>query len=195
LCEKFKVWDDFYAGAGANGKDTRCKECMKGKTRVRNRLPEVRAAESERWQTRWQIAHPGEEYVPLAERPPRPLPVKKERVLRVAQSVQEKGAKRNGITLEQRLQLDSLAVYGVGLCDLHGGPETMVYQRYGGVAIRSLSVDHDHACTRHAPDKMCAYCIRGLVCCDCNRNVLRAAERHSELAKRFTDYLERRPLL
>lgn len=67
--------------------------------------------------------------------------------------------------------------------------------KHPGGTLRSLSVDHDHTCGRHVLAKVCVFCVRGLLCCDCNRNIIRAAERHPEIAKRFLDYLERRPLL
>ena len=87
-------------------------------------------------------------------------------------------------------------MFGKGLCDLHGGPETMRYTRYKDSAVRELSVDHDHDCDQgHLPAKCCPYCVRGLLCCECNRNIIRWAEQWPELAKRFQDYLSRRPLL
>lgn len=182
LCGKHKPWDEYYDGAGRGGKDTRCKECMRSKTRSRNKLPDVQLVEQERWKSRWEAAHPGEEYVPRARK-----------------SAEARNAVRLlrlfGITPEERQLLDEQAVYGRGMCDLHGGPETMTYQRHGGSVVRGLSIDHDHGCGRHSADKGCRYCIRGLVCCECNRTIIRMADKHPELAKRFADYLERRPLL
>lgn len=104
---------------------------------------------------------------------------------------------RFAITETEFEYLKSIAIYGVGLCDLHGGPETMEYARWGGDGgVRELSIDHAHDCDQgHPPERACRYCIRGLVCCDCNRNIIRKAEQWPELAKRFADYLARRPLL
>jgi hypothetical protein len=61
-----------------------------------------------------------------------------------------------------------------------------------------LFVDHDHACCpgmRGQGDVKagCRKCIRGLLCDSCNR-VLGRIEQKPALAKRFADYLERRPL-
>ena len=168
-CEEYKLWDEYYAGAGAHGKDTRCKDCMRGKTRARNKLPEVRAADRARW----------------SSRPPREPVLQQERRLR----------QLFGITPEERKLLDERAVFGAGLCDLHGGPETLIYARYGKNQVRGLSIDHAHDCGRHLPEKGCRYCIRGLLCCECNRTIIRLAEKYPELAKRFADYLARRPLL
>jgi hypothetical protein len=153
---------------------------MKDKTRVRNRLPEVRAAESERWQTRWETANPGLKYAPRS--PGVSKAIRNRRLF-------------YGVSGVEYALLEQMAVFGPGLCDLHGGPETMTYRRHGGAVIRGLSIDHDHACGRHVPARGCKYCVRGLVCCECNRTILRMADKWPELAKRFSDYLERRPLL
>jgi hypothetical protein len=101
------------------------------------------------------------------------------------------------ISVAQRQYLNEVAIFGPGLCDLHGGPETMTYQRYGGDQIVcGLSIDHSHDCPAgHPPEQGCPKCIRGLICRDCNRGVIRQAERWPAIGARFADYLARRPLL
>lgn len=199
---------------------------MCGKTRSRNKLPAVQEAERQRWKDRWEAAHPGEEYErrqfrqmdeygrecsysgegncghsfkPWSEF--RTNGNRRRETRCKACQASRTLFNRYAITYAERLYLDEVAVFGPGLCDLHGGPESMAYQRWSSVEAedlekRGLSIDHAHGCDQgHAPEKGCRYCIRGLVCCECNRNIIRMAEKHSELAKRFADYLARRPLL
>lgn len=216
-CDEYKFWSEFYAGAGENGKDTRCKNCMRAKVRKHNQEPAVQDRERLRWIERWRAAHPGEEYErrqfchmddygrecsysgqgncghlfkPWSE-------FRTRRDTRCKPCQAQRSFYRSFLITEaDRAVLAKAAVFGVGLCDLHGGPETMTYQRHGGTAVRGLSVDHAHDCTQgHAPEKGCRYCIRGLLCCDCNRNIVRRAEQFPALAARFQDYLDRRPLV
>lgn len=57
-----------------------------------------------------------------------------------------------------------------------------------------LAVDHDHKCTRgHPSDKGCRYCIRGLLCKNCNRNILGRLHDSVEALQRGIDYLTNPP--
>jgi Recombination endonuclease VII len=99
-----------------------------------------------------------------------------------------------GITLEQYALLSEQQGHKCALCNQ---PETARRRvaRNGTVRVVDLlGIDHDHACERHAPAKACRWCIRGLLCDDCNR-MLGFAERKPAVAVRFTDYLGLRPLL
>lgn len=199
---------------------------MKAKVRKHNKLSHVQEMERQRWVARWQEAHPGEEYErrqfreqdeygrecsysgegscghtfkPWSEFPVRARRTKGgDRETRCFACTNSRNLySRFAITTAERDYLDEVAVFGKGLCDLHGGPETMEYLRHGGGnGVRGLSIDHAHDCDQgHAPEKGCRYCIRGLLCCECNRTVVRMAEQFPALAVRFKDYLERRPLL
>jgi hypothetical protein len=99
-----------------------------------------------------------------------------------------------GITLEQYAWLSDQQGHQCALC---GQPETQRRRqdRHGIVrVVDHLGIDHDHSCERHAPDKACRWCIRGLLCDDCNR-LLGFAERKPAVALRFADYTGLRPLL
>lgn len=99
-----------------------------------------------------------------------------------------------GLTPEQYAWLSEQQGHRCALC---GDPETARRRqgRDGVVRVADvLGVDHDHSCERHAPNKACVWCIRGLLCDDCNR-LLGFAERKPTVAARFTDYLGLRPLL
>lgn len=224
-CDTYKPWSEYYSSNTANGKDTVCKDCKKAKQRAYNAKPEVQAAEAERWPERWEAAHPGEEYQrtkiwlvdedgrecaydgdgncghqyqPWSEFHVKPRSTKgghRDSRCRSCMNMRSLFARFN-ITYADVLKLRSAAVFGEGLCDIHGGPETMTYQRHGGTEVRGLSIDHAHDCDQgHVPEKGCRHCIRGLLCCDCNRVIICMAEQWPELAVRFKDYLERRPLL
>jgi hypothetical protein len=56
---------------------------------------------------------------------------------------------------------------------------------------KRLAVDHDHRCKEgHDPKYACRKCVRGLLCVNCNRNVLgRAAHDDPEFFTRGYDYL------
>lgn len=56
---------------------------------------------------------------------------------------------------------------------------------------KRLAVDHDHECREgHDPKYACRKCVRGLLCTNCNRNVLgRAARDDPEFFTRGHDYL------
>lgn len=102
--------------------------------------------------------------------------------------------RKYGITLEQ---YDWLAEQQGQVCALCGQPEVQRRRqdRHGIVRVVDyLGVDHDHSCERHVPDKACVWCIRGLLCDDCNR-LLGFAESKPAVAARFVDYLVLRPLL
>jgi hypothetical protein len=98
-----------------------------------------------------------------------------------------------GLTLEQYERLAEQQDHKCALC---GQPETQRRRqdRHGVVRVVDyLGVDHDHSCERHGPDKACAWCIRSLLCDDCNR-LVGFAEKTGQ-AWRFADYLVQRPLL
>lgn len=54
---------------------------------------------------------------------------------------------------------------------------------------RRLSVDHDHACC--PPDFSCGFCIRGLLCTDCNQGLGNFHD-NPEILQRAITYLELR---
>lgn len=88
-----------------------------------------------------------------------------------------------------RQQLTELVDAAAGRCQLCGEAETQI-TRSG--AIRSLSVDHDHACC--PGKKVCGRCVRGLLCNDCNSNLLSGLERKPALQNDVVRaYLARRP--
>jgi hypothetical protein len=220
-CDTYQPWTEYYDGAGPRGKTTVCKTCRRAYQRGRNKLTTVQQRDQARWAARWEAAHPGQSYArrqfrqsddygrectyagegncghlykPWSEFNVSPDGERETR----CRSCQTARAlfRRFAITGAERDYLTEVAVFGPGLCDLHGGPETMVYQRHGGVLVRGLSIDHAHDCDQgHPVANGCRYCIRGLTCCECNRNVIRMAEKFPALAVRFADYLSRRPLL
>jgi hypothetical protein len=102
--------------------------------------------------------------------------------------------RKYGITLEQYAWLSEQQGHQCALCRQ---PETTRRRadRHGVVRVVDLlGIDHDHSCERHSAAKACRWCIRGLLCDDCNR-LLGFAERKPAVAVRFTDYLGLRPLL
>lgn len=99
-----------------------------------------------------------------------------------------------GITLEQYAWLSARQEHKCALC-LQPETQRRRQDRTGIVRVVDyLGVDHDHSCGRHVPAKACRWCIRGLLCDDCNR-LLGFAERKPAVAVRFSDYLGLRPLL
>lgn len=82
-------------------------------------------------------------------------------------------------------------VYGIARADW----ESIQASQGGSCGLcgetRDLTVDHDHSCC--GVNRGCRECIRGLLCDFCNR-VLGRIEQKPELAGRFADYLNRRPL-
>jgi hypothetical protein len=79
-------------------------------------------------------------------------------------------------------QVAALRAAHAGLCQLCGGPETIVDPRSG--KVRRLSVDHDHGhCKRCDGPTACSYAaVRGLLCSACNFKLARY-----EAGRRFTD--------
>jgi len=80
-----------------------------------------------------------------------------------------------------------------GVCALCQRPETWKHPKSG--ALYRLAVDHDHSCKRHGLKKACRWCIRGLLCRNCNRMIGHAEEAGPLVTVRFADYLGLRPLL
>lgn len=102
--------------------------------------------------------------------------------------------RKYGITPEQYAQLSERQEHKCALCLQ---PETQRRRTdWHGVVrvVDRLGVDHDHSCERHPATKACGWCIRGLLCDDCNR-LLGFAEAKPVVAARFSDYLGLRPLL
>jgi hypothetical protein len=60
---------------------------------------------------------------------------------------------------------------------------------------KRLAVDHDHRCREgHDPKYACRKCVRGLLCTNCNRNVLgRAAHDDIAFFERGLEYLTNPP--
>ena len=96
--------------------------------------------------------------------------------------------RRHGITREQ---YEYLSAEQGGVCYICGMPETKRDAKTQEIWL--LSVDHDHACCGDL--RSCPKCLRGLLCAHCNRTIIGKVEASPRLALRFTDYLERRPLL
>jgi hypothetical protein len=102
--------------------------------------------------------------------------------------------RKYGVTLEQYAELSERQEHKCALCRQ---PETVRRRqdRHGIVrTVDLLGIDHDHSCARHSSAKACAWCIRGLLCDDCNR-MLGFAEAKPLVAVRFSDYFGLRPLL
>lgn len=70
-----------------------------------------------------------------------------------------------------------------GVCAICRRPETTADPATG--RVRSLSIDHDHAC---CPGRSCGACIRGLVCGLCN-SMLGMAQDHAERLEAAARYL------
>lgn len=60
-------------------------------------------------------------------------------------------------------------------------------------SVNKLTIDHDHSCVHHTPDKACKKCIRGLLCNGCNIS-LGHVENKPRWKLMVGDYLETRPL-
>lgn len=89
---------------------------------------------------------------------------------------------RYGITLDQ---YESLYELQGGVCYLC---------RHATGKRRRLTVDHDHGCCADLP--ACGRCVRGLLCQNCNRNVLGWAARDSlDFFYRGIEYLTSPPFL
>lgn len=59
---------------------------------------------------------------------------------------------------------------------------------------KRLAVDHDHSCKLgHDPKKGCRYCVRGLLCRNCNRNILGRLHESVEALLRAVDYIQNPP--
>lgn len=76
----------------------------------------------------------------------------------------------------------------------------VLYEAQGGTcaichiatgARKRLSVDHDHACCP-GPES-CGKCVRGLLCTNCNRNVLGYLREDIDALTRAIEYLRRPP--
>jgi hypothetical protein len=170
-CGLYKPWSEFSPNPRAKltGHQSACKECRNGKSQ------EVVAAQRQGSYVR-QRSHP--------------RAVEDHRLAVRSWYLRRK----YGISLEQYAWLSERQDHKCALC---GQPETARRRqdRHGIVRVVDLlGVDHDHSCKRHAPDKACIWCIRGLLCDDCNR-LLGFAERKPAVAVRFVDYLGLRPLL
>lgn len=79
-----------------------------------------------------------------------------------------------------------------GVCALCFEPERKIHHKSKTGEISRLAVDHDHRCCSESA-KSCGKCIRGLLCNSCN-TVMGKIEEKPALAKRFADYVDRRPL-
>lgn len=90
------------------------------------------------------------------------------------------------LTLEQYERLEAQQNWACALCF---EPEFRIHHANG--EVMRLAVDHDHACCPGI--RSCGRCVRGLLCYECNL-LIGKVEVKPELAKRFADYLSRRPL-
>lgn len=169
-CGQFKAWGEFSPNSHAKrtGHQSACKEC-------RNRRKAAAVARSPRPTSAIRRELPSPRDYRLAAR---------------AWYLKNK----YGVTLEQYAWLSERQGHRCALC---GEPETARRRQARDGVVRVvdlLGIDHDHTCERHTLDKACTWCIRGLLCDDCNR-LLGFAERKPAVAVRFTDYLGLRPLL
>ena len=96
--------------------------------------------------------------------------------------VRSMNLKRFGLTLEEYEVM--LAAQG-GVCAACGGAETSAS---GGVAVNSLSVDHDHSCCEG--QRSCGKCVRGLLCNRCNRALGMLGD-STERLEALLSYMER----
>jgi hypothetical protein len=95
-----------------------------------------------------------------------------------------------GITVEQ---FEWLEGQQQGLCALCHSPEIRVHPRSGELFY--LSIDHYHECGRHAPERACEQCIRGLLCYGCNGGLGLLEGKPYLLSEEVAKYLRKRPLL
>lgn len=167
-CLTFHPWDNFYTDpTGLNGRSSKCKPCR-------------RAARNRAWRentngTRDRGIARKANWTPEQ----RATFIKDQFIYRLKRDF--------NITEEQYMWL--LARQG-NVCALCFEPETKVHHRNN--EVMRLAVDHDHRCCSESA-KSCGKCIRGLLCYSCNM-MMGKIESKPALAKRFADYIDRRPL-
>jgi hypothetical protein len=169
-CRQFKGWTEFDPDvAGVHGHHSRCKACRRELARNATSLmsDEQKARRSAR-QGEYQKTPAGKE---------------------VSRRTRQKS--RYGITDEDRAVLEGMFS---GACHFCQNPESVPHHATG--EIMRLAIDHDHGCDQgHAETDACKYCIRGLLCYNCNRFLGRAERSPLAASPTFADYLARRPLL
>jgi hypothetical protein len=178
------------------------------KPRGRNRPPGGRITEEGRECSRCQVFKSWAEFSPLRQSrlTGHQSACKSCRNVKTKEAVaKDPGAKRlaawasylvrkYGITAEQYAWLAERQGHKCALC-LQPETQRRRVDRHGIVrVVDRLGVDHDHSCDRHGLTQACIWCIRGLLCDDCNR-LLGFAEAKPLVAVRFADYLGMRPFL
>lgn len=208
-CQKWKAYEEFSPEKSCpTGRATQCKQCRSEyvalrrdtipgqRERDRQTSERHRRRKGQQPQVKYRVDEQGREctachvyktwgefYRPGDSRNGKCKPCWRQHVRK------NRYARDFGIAIEDYEYLEDQQGYKCAYC---AEQESTVHFRSGTQYY--LSIDHAHDCGRHAPEKACKHCIRGLLCGSCNR-MIGIAEMKPQTAAPFADYLARRPLL